>query len=249
MLSVKDMITMNTINVYENRDAELFELGSEEQLAISLQQKMENVAKQVTSLGAIAMQFSEIERVPRYNDSSRENDAEHSFMLSLVAADLAGSYFPDLNPGLVAQFSNVHDLIELETGDVATFLLDSVELANKEAVELSAVDTVAGTLSPYTRELFLRYEKQEEPEARFVRLVDKILPNIVNIVGSGMKVMNEDYDVTTPVQLSENEDRINSSLRQRFPENGLDSIHRIRVQVAQDFSTHFANHAVALNGC
>lgn len=218
----------------------LFELSSQELVSEYLQQQMERAAQQVIDLGAIAMQFSEIKRVPRYTCNSRENDAEHSFMLSLISADLAGSYFPDLNPGLAAQFSNVHDLVELETGDVATFMLNDTELAAKEATELSAVNRVAARLPSYSRELFIRYEQQKEPEARFVRLVDKILPNIVNILGSGIKVMNEDYGVSSIVELDQNESRVDTNLRQRFPESDLIFIHGIRVKVAENFSRQFS---------
>lgn len=233
---------MTEVNVYEQLNESLFELNSKEFLAEYLHKQMERAAQQVIDLGAVAMQFSEIKRVPRYTCSSRENDAEHSFMLSLISADLAGSYFPDLSPGLAAQFSNVHDLVELETGDVATFMLNDSELAAKEATELSAVNRVAARLPLYSRDLFIRYEQQKEPEARFVRLVDKILPNLVNILGSGIKVMNEDYGVTSLEVLDQNENRVDVNLRQRFPETELDFIHGIRVKVAENFSRQFSEH-------
>lgn len=203
----------------------------------------EEAAQVAYDLGAIAMRFARIERVPRYDEASRENDAEHSFMLSLVASELAATYYSELDPGLVAQFATVHDLIELETDDVATFTLDDEALAAKEAAELSALDKVASGLPSYTRELLMRYECQVEPEARFVRLVDKILPVIVNLAGPGKKVMIEDYDIITPEQLDANEDRLSASLRQRFPDSRLTFIHLVRDVLATQFSTVFASES------
>ena len=168
----------------------------------------EEAARVAFQLGYLSMAFARVERVPRYDETSRENDAEHSFMLSLVASELAGSYFANLDPGLVAQFANVHDLVELETDDVATFTIDDETLAVKAAAEYSALDRVAEILPTYTRQLFLRYEEQVEPEARFVRLVDKILPVIVDIAGPGRKVMEEDYSVTTIDQLTDTHDML-----------------------------------------
>lgn len=200
----------------------------------------EEAAKVALHLGYMSMAFARVERVPRYDETSRENDAEHSFMLSLVASELAGSYFSNLDPGLVAQFATVHDLVELETEDVATFTIDDATLAAKTAAEHSALDRVAQSLPAYTRQLFLRYEEQVEPEARFVRLVDKILPVIVDIAGPGRKVMEEDYSVTTVNQLTDTHDTLRQRFADMFPEKELDFLHNVRNLLCQHFEHQFA---------
>src|SRR6187402_153736 len=87
-------------------------------------------------LGALAMKFSRVERMPRYDEKTRENDAEHSFMLALVATELSEHLYPGkLNLGLVSQYAMVHDLIEVKTGDVATFHHSAEDMATKQAVE------------------------------------------------------------------------------------------------------------------
>lgn len=199
----------------------------------------EHAAVTVLSLGKIAMRFARVERVPRYDEHSRENDAEHSFMLSLVASEIAHEYFPTLDHGLVAQFSNVHDLVELETNDVATFTLDDAALAAKESAEHRALGAVLRQLPHFTRELLQRYELQREPEARFVRLVDKILPYIADIAGPGKKIMVEDYGITQIEQLEANELRLSNQFRQRFPDEDLEFIHRVRAILATQFSRLF----------
>ena len=204
----------------------------------------ERTAATILTLSRCAMDFAGVERVPRYDSESRENDAEHSFMLALVAPEIASQFFPRLDPGLVARFSVVHDLVELETNDVATYTLDTAELAAKEAAELRALDKLAHMLPRHTRELLLRYEAQTEPEARFVRLVDKLLPVAVDILGPGKQVMAEDYGIATREQLDANEQRLSCRLRERFPDIELDFLHLVRDVLARQFAAEF-NKAVA----
>ena len=154
-------------------------------------------ASTALELGALAVKFAHVERVPRYGEQRRENDAEHSFMLALVATELARELYPSsMNPGLISQYAIVHDLIEIKTGDVATMILSEDELMTKEATEHAALEQLLEQLPPYTRNLLYDYELQEDLEARFVRAVDKLLPVIVDIVGPGRQVMSEDYGIT-----------------------------------------------------
>lgn len=191
------------------------------------------------NLGVMAMRFARVERVPRYDEMSRENDAEHSFMLSLVATELAATYYSHLDVGLVAQFATVHDLIELETTDVATYLLNESELAAKESAEQEASHSFAQQLPLYTRQLFMRYEAQQEEEARFVRMVDKVLPVIVDIAGPGRKVFAEDYGITTTEELQACEDKLAARLRDKFPDESLEFLHALRNVLAARFTEEF----------
>lgn len=154
------------------------------------------------NLGAVAMEFARVERVPRYDKDTRENDAEHSYMLGLVATELAATLYGDtLDAGLVSQFAAVHDLIELKTGDKATFHYSAEQMAEKEIDEHAALAELLERLSPHTRRLVFDYEQQAVPEARFVKAVDKLLPVIVDILGEGKKIMGEDYNVHTSEEL------------------------------------------------
>jgi len=214
----------------------LFDINDcEQQYAVEI----ESAATTILTLGKLAMEFARVERVPRYDPESRENDAEHSFMLALVATEIARQYFPELDAGLVTQFSIVHDLVELETNDVATFILDDASLAVKEAAEMAALDRLAAKLPPHTRELLLRYEEQIEIEARLVRLLDKKLPLVSNIYGPGRKVMIEDYGIETPEALAANEQRFSERLKTRFPESRLALLHHVRAVLAAEFSAMF----------
>ncbi|MFZ1250182.1 MAG: HD domain-containing protein [Candidatus Microsaccharimonas sp.] len=171
------------------------------------------------ALGGVAIEFSRIERMPRYDERSRENDAEHSFMLSLVATELAHRLYPDtLDIGLVAQFCPVHDLIEIETGDIPTFHHSQFDMEAKAKAEQAAMERLLLRLPRYTGWLLQQYEQQELPEARFVRAIDKLLPVIVDILGKGRKVMEEDYGVETYDQLTFSHIKLHDRIATTFAE-------------------------------
>jgi len=176
-------------------------------------------ASVILGLGSLAMRFARVERVPRYDERTRESDAEHSYMLALVAGELAHQLYPaTLNASLVSDYAIVHDLIELETGDVSTFQIDAVNLQQKEQAEHAALETLLAQLPPRTRDLLYDYEQQADLESRFVRAVDKQLPIVVDILGAGRKVMNEDYDVHTSEQLGAAHDALCIRMSERFSE-------------------------------
>lgn len=96
---------------------------------------------QARAIGDIALyasqltdDFSNIERIPRLADSRRENDVEHSYALAIAAPAIAEQYYPELDADKVRRFALVHDLLEIEVGDVATFDLSKAELEEKTVV-------------------------------------------------------------------------------------------------------------------
>ncbi len=186
-------------------------------------------------LGRVAMEFARIERMPRYADGRRETDTEHSFMLALTAPELAQALELDLQPGLLSQFAIVHDLVELKTDDVATFLLTDADLCKKEDVEKMALQQLLKELPPYTAYLLARYEAQEEPEARFVRFVDKLLPIVVDILGNGQRVMQEDYGIHTTEELARAHSSVHKRLDAKFGTEfpAISAIHTDLIRTAE----------------
>jgi len=176
-------------------------------------------ASVILELGGLAMRFARVDRTPRYEDGERETDVEHSFMLGLVAPELAHMLYPaSLDANLVGAYASVHDLIEVKTGDVATFQLSDEDLQQKELIEQAALESLLAELPPRTRKLLYDYEQQRDLESRFTRAVDKNLPIVVDILGSGRRVMNEDYGVHTATELGQAHDGLRSRMQQRFSE-------------------------------
>ncbi|MDB5160518.1 MAG: hypothetical protein JWO99_781 [Candidatus Saccharibacteria bacterium] len=176
-------------------------------------------ASVILELGGLAMRFARVERVPRYDERTRESDVEHSYMLGMVASELAHMLYPaTLNASLVNDYAMVHDLIEVKTGDVATFQLDDDALLQKEQTEHAALESLLAELPPRTRGLLYDYEQQADLESRFTRAVDKLLPVVVDILGAGRKIMNEDYDVHTSAELGLAHDSLRKRMAERFNE-------------------------------
>ena len=157
-------------------------------------------------------------RAPRYPDGHRENDAEHSFHLSLSAVELAADFYPELDVGLVAQFSTVHDLPEVYAGDVRTFKITDEQRQQKKLAEAAAMKRLVKELPPYTVQLLKRYEKQVEPEARFVRFVDKLLPAIINISSGDANSFRSDYNMMSLEELNQMRAMHLQQLEAMFPD-------------------------------
>lgn len=219
----------------------LFELNMDKVNEELQARELARATETILTLGKVAMDFARVERVPRYDTESRESDVEHSFMLQLVAVELAEAHYPGLDSGLVAKFSTVHDLPELLVGDVATFDISEEELRQKAEREATAMEKLADILPPHTYSLLERYEEQTEPEARFVRFIDKLLPLVVDIHGPGLKVMNEDYSVYTLTEYLTADKKQATRYEQFFPEDSFNLLHILRQELSRQFATEFSS--------
>lgn len=171
------------------------------------------------SLADICIRYAGVERVPRYSEHHRENDAEHSLMVGVVAIELANELRPELDKGLISQYASIHDLIEIAVGDTPTYHLTEQQLLDKHALEQNALEELVKTLPPYIGKLLVEYEKQITPESRFTRAVDKLTPLLADILGPGEKVMREDYGITNVTELITNKKRLDDSMVRRFGED------------------------------
>ncbi len=144
-------------------------------------------------LAKMLLAFGRVERVCYHPDGKTpETDAEHTVMLGVMACAFAKEYEPQLDLGKVAQFALVHDLVEVYAGDTMTFKpLTAEEKKEKVLREKEALVRIKGEFDstfPWISETIERYETLEEPEARFVKFLDKILPKLTHISNKGAKV-------------------------------------------------------------
>ena len=197
-----------------------------------------NIAELSLSLGKIAIRFGQIERVPRYENGKRESDVEHSFMLALVAPEIAQALELELDLGLLSQYAVVHDLVEIKTGDVATFKLSDLELDQKSKIEHDAINDLYDELPPHTRILLYNYEQQLDSESRFIKFIDKLLPVIVDIIGDGVDVMVKDYNVHSLEELRKCHTILKDRWQQKFGEEFPDILLTYRI-LTELFETKF----------
>jgi putative hydrolase of HD superfamily len=115
--------------------------------------------------------------------SRKENSAEHSWHLALMALVL-GEYAPpgtDLNR--VTAMLLIHDLVEIDAGDLFVYA-DAAAQARQEAAEHAAADRIFALLpsaqGPGLRALWDEFEERRTPEARFARALDRLQPMLAN---------------------------------------------------------------------
>jgi hypothetical protein len=91
-------------------------------------------------------------------------------------------------------------------------------------------------LPSHTAQLLERYEKQTEPEARFVRLVDKMTPAIINVMAGNANTFIEDHGIDAIEMLHETHKVRAERLRKMFPE--FQFIHDVSELIAKTSADH-----------
>jgi putative hydrolase of HD superfamily len=116
-----------------------------------------------------------------------ENDAEHSWSVTLIACTLAPRLDPSLDVGLVAQYGTVHDLPELRDGDTSIWS-DTDQLSTKANRESETIKELADRYHeefPWLIETLESYERQDTPEAKYVRAIDKCVAVAMRLMDEG----------------------------------------------------------------
>lgn len=156
--------------------------------------KKEHIDK-VFDLAKLSLAFAKVNRVTHHEDGERnESDTDHTFMLSLIACSFADTFYKDkLDIGLVSQFALVHDLVEVYAGDTNSFVNVSEESRKekeeRERKSLEKIKDQFGKDFPWIHTKIEEYESQNSKEARFVKFVDKILPELSHVL-SGFSYIN-----------------------------------------------------------
>ncbi len=121
-------------------------------------------------------------------DYRAENDAEHSWHLSLMAVLLCEhACDPSLDLLRVLKMLLIHDMVEIDAGD--TFAYDEAANADKEQREQVAADRLFNLLpNPQNvdmRALWDEFEARQTPEARYAAALDRFQPLLLNFHTEG----------------------------------------------------------------
>lgn len=119
--------------------------------------------------------------------SRRENDAEHSWHVAIMAIVLAEHAPPGADPVRAARMLLFHDVVEIDAGD--TFIHDESGNASKAEREEKAAERLYGMLPPDQAEefraLWQEYEERATPTARFADALDRLQPIMNNFATEG----------------------------------------------------------------
>ena len=117
----------------------------------------------------------------------KENDAEHSWHLALMAVLLSEYSNEPVDLSRVVPMVLAHDLVEIDAGD--TYAYDDAGAATKEERETKAADRIYGLLPEdqgrWLRELWDEFEAYETPEAKFAHVLDNFQPLFLNDASDG----------------------------------------------------------------
>ena len=126
--------------------------------------------------------IKQIIRKTRLFDGSRyENDAEHSWHIALMAVVLREHASQPVDLERVLTMLLVHDLVEIDAGDV---FLYAPERADAHAKEVIAAKRIFGLLPSEEGErlrlLWEEFEARETADARFAAALDRLEPVMQN---------------------------------------------------------------------
>ena len=140
---------------------------------------------------AFILELDRLKGVLRRNSlldrSRRENSAEHSWHVALMALVLSEFAAEPVDKSRVIELLLVHDLVEIDAGD--TFAYDVQGATTQAQREQTAADRIFGLLpDDQARRLRARWDEfdaSETPEARFALALDRLMPMVHNALTEG----------------------------------------------------------------
>lgn len=148
---------------------------------------MERLKKQMEFI----VEVDKVKSVVRQNyladGKRRENDAEHSWHMALMAVLLKEYADEEVDLTKVISMVLIHDLVEIDAGD--TYAYDEAAALDKEMRERAAADRIFGLLpkdqGSMFRDLWEEFEKYETPEAKYAHVLDNCQPLLLNDASGG----------------------------------------------------------------
>lgn len=130
---------------------------------------------------------SVLRRTLLLDKSRRENDAEHSWHIAVMAMLFSEYASEPVDIGRVVQMCVVHDLVEIYAGD--TFAYDIEGNADKEAREKEAADKLfamlPGEQGQMIRGMWEEFDAMETADAKYAACMDRLQPFFHNTLTDG----------------------------------------------------------------
>lgn len=167
-------------------------------------------------------------------DSSRkENDAEHSWHLAIAAFLLKEHMKEEVDLLKVIIMVLIHDLVEIDAGD--TYAYDEEGKKTQADREKKAADRIYGLLpeeqGKMLYDLWLEFEAQKTPEAKFARVMDNLQPMMLNAATDGKAWVEHGVHLAQIMKRNEHTAEYSETLmeyaREMFIQPNLDNGHII----------------------
>lgn len=117
----------------------------------------------------------------------RENDAEHSWHMAIMAYLLKEYSNENIDIAKVMLMCLIHDIVEIDAGD--TYAYDEKAIKTQKIREEKAKDRIFSMLPSDQKkeliDLFEEFEAYETPESKFAHAMDNLQPVILNTSNDG----------------------------------------------------------------
>lgn len=144
---------------------------------------MERLDKQLRFILEIDQLKNVLRQSPLTDASRRENSAEHSWHLGVMAITLAEYAPPGTDICRVVTMLLLHDIVEIDAGDSFVYAPEAV-LAEYEKAERVAAERIFALLptgqAEQLRAVWTEFEDRQTAEARFARALDRLQPMLAN---------------------------------------------------------------------
>ena len=121
------------------------------------------------------------------DESRRENSAEHSWHIALMAVVMAEHADTPVDVLHVVKMLLIHDIVEIDAGD--TYAYDTDGRQDQHEREAVAARRIFGLLPADQSEEFYalweEFEAKTSPEARLANAVDRLMPLMHNVANRG----------------------------------------------------------------
>jgi putative hydrolase of HD superfamily len=135
--------------------------------------------------------------------SRRENSAEHSWHLALGLLALARELDLEIDLPRALAMAIIHDVCEIDAGDTPAY---GPARADQHEAERKCIERLAGYgvgFGAQLRDLWLEYEAQETPESRWVKVLDRVTPFVVNLACEGRNWLEQSVSRSQVLAISE----------------------------------------------
>lgn len=166
---------------------------------------MERLKKQMEFIIEVDKLKDIIRQTNLTNGERKENDAEHSWHLALMAVFLSEYAKEPVDVLQVIKMVLIHDLVEIDAGD--TYLYDEAGNGTKAAREQKAAERIfniiPGDQAEELFQLWQEFEDRKTPESKFANTLDRIQPVLLNDATEGRAW--REHDVCIDQIMSKNE--------------------------------------------
>jgi putative hydrolase of HD superfamily len=147
----------------------------------------QRLEKQIEFILEIDRLKTVLRRTALTDGSRRENSAEHSWHLAIMALLLGEYADEEVDIQKVVRMVLVHDLVEIDAGD--TFCYDAEANVGREKRERIAAERLfsllPGEQGRAFTQLWEEFESRATPEARFAAALDRMQPLLSNLETGG----------------------------------------------------------------